>query len=49
MRILLSHSDSRPFETDRFGGAWRRAGGLDGELVAVTPATAAAVLAGGVE
>ena len=41
MRVLLAHSDDRPFEVERFGAAWRRAGGAAGELLPVTPATAA--------
>jgi putative glutamine amidotransferase len=49
VRVLLVHSDDRKFEVARFGAAWRRAGGGAGELVAVTPATAAATLAGGIE
>ncbi len=44
MRVLLAHSDNRPFEVERFGAAWARAGGEAGELVSVTPATAASVL-----
>jgi putative glutamine amidotransferase len=43
MRVLLVHSDSRPFEVERFGDAWARAGGKPGELVPVTPSTAATV------
>lgn len=39
MRVLLSHSDNRPFEVDRFGTAWQRAGGTAAELLAVTPST----------
>lgn len=40
MRILVAHSDRRPFEADRFGSAWRRAGGGESDLVFVAPATA---------
>lgn len=42
MRVLLVHCDHRPFERERFGAAWARAGGDPAELVAVTPALAAA-------
>jgi len=45
VRVLLVHSDNRPFEVERFGAAWLRAGGRVGELLSVTPATAATVLA----
>jgi gamma-glutamyl-gamma-aminobutyrate hydrolase PuuD len=41
VRVLLSHSDDRPFEVERFGTAWQRAGGVPGELLPVTPSTAA--------
>jgi putative glutamine amidotransferase len=44
MRVLLSHCDHRPFEVERFGEAWERAGGGRDELVPVTPGNAAAVL-----
>jgi len=44
MRVLLSHCDHRPFEVERFGAAWERAGGAAGELVPVTPSTATSVL-----
>jgi putative glutamine amidotransferase len=47
VRVLLSHSDDRQFEIERFGAAWRRAGGSDVELVPIAPATASAVLADG--
>jgi putative glutamine amidotransferase len=43
VRVLVAHSDRRPFEVDRFGSAWRRAGGGESELVFVAPATAGAV------
>jgi putative glutamine amidotransferase len=43
VRVLVSHSDHRPFEVERFGAAWRRAGGEESELVFVTPSTAAGV------
>lgn len=49
VRILLVHSDDRQFEVSRFSAAWRRAGGGDGELISVAPATAPAVLAGGLD
>lgn len=39
MRVLLVHSDNRPFEVERFGAAWVRGGGARGELVPATPAT----------
>lgn len=39
MRVLLVHSDKRPFEVERFGAAWARAGGRADELVAVTPSS----------
>ena len=45
MRVLLAHSDNRPFEVERFGRAWTLAGGDAAEMVPVTPATAAEVLA----
>jgi putative glutamine amidotransferase len=41
VRVLVSHCDHRPFEVERFGAAWVRAGGDAGELVFVTPSTAA--------
>jgi len=40
-------SDSRPFEVERYGGAWVRAGGSLAELEPVTPTTAAGILDGG--
>lgn len=40
MHVLLSHSDDRPFEVERFGTAWQRAGGAPAELLAVTPSAA---------
>jgi putative glutamine amidotransferase len=40
MQILVTRSDRRPFEVDRFGAAWRRAGGDPSELVFATPSTA---------
>ncbi len=43
MRVLVSHCDNRPFEVERFGAAWVRAGGDAKELVFVTPSTAAAL------
>jgi gamma-glutamyl-gamma-aminobutyrate hydrolase PuuD len=43
VRVLLSHSDDQPFELKRFGTAWRCAGGVPGELLPVTPSTAAAL------
>ena len=46
MRVLLSHSDDRPFEVGRFGAAWQRAGGHPAELLAVTPSTAGGLPAG---
>ncbi len=49
VRVLLAHSDDRQFEVARFGAAWRRAGGAAGELISITPATAAAVLCNGIE
>ena len=39
MKILVTRSDHRPFEVDRFGAAWRRAGGDPAELVFVAPST----------
>ncbi|HQT94121.1 MAG TPA: gamma-glutamyl-gamma-aminobutyrate hydrolase family protein [Thermoanaerobaculaceae bacterium] len=47
MKILVTRSDHRPFEVDRFGAAWRRAGGDPSELVFVTPAAAGDVAACG--
>ncbi|MEW6338216.1 MAG: type 1 glutamine amidotransferase [Acidobacteriota bacterium] len=41
MRIVLAHSDSRPFEAERFGAAWRAAGFDPEELVPLTPLTPA--------
>jgi putative glutamine amidotransferase len=37
VRILLVHSDSRPFEVERFGRAWVEAGGATEELVPIAP------------
>lgn len=45
MRVLLVHSDDRPFEVERFGRAWEAAGGHGAELVPITPATRDQVLA----
>ncbi len=39
MKVLLVHSDDRPFERERFGAAWLAAGGQEGELVPLTPST----------
>ena len=39
MKILVTRSDHRAFEVDRFGAAWRRAGGDPAELVFVAPST----------
>jgi len=44
MRVLLVHSDERPFERERFGAAWVAAGGAREELVPVTPSTQREVL-----
>jgi len=44
MRVLLVHSDHRPFERERFGAAWVAAGGAPEELVPVTPTTQREVL-----
>jgi putative glutamine amidotransferase len=49
VRVLLVHSDDRQFEIARFGAAWRRAGGNDGELISIAPATATATLGNGLE
>jgi len=49
MRILLVHSDARPFEVERFGAAWEAAGGATTELVPVTPANADAWIRNGVD
>lgn len=49
MRILLAHSDTRPFELERYGAAWEAAGGRREELVPVTPATATGWIEGGVK
>lgn len=48
MRVLLVHSDDRPFEVERFGAAWEAAGGARAELVPVTPAAAGAWVRDGV-
>jgi len=40
VRVLLVHSEARPFEVERFGAAWEAAGGDRAELVPVTPSTA---------
>ena len=48
MKILVTRSDHRPFEVDRFGAAWRLAGGNPSELAFVTPATAGDAAARGV-
>jgi putative glutamine amidotransferase len=45
VRVLLVHSDNRPFEVERFGNAWTGADGEPAELVPLTPATATEVLA----
>ncbi len=39
VRVLAVRSVRRPFEEERFGAAWERAGGRPEELVWVTPAT----------
>jgi len=44
VRVLVSRSEGRPFEVERFSAAWRRAGGDPAELVFVTPSTAAGVV-----
>lgn len=41
--MLLAHSDDRPFEVERFGTAWQRAGGPPAELLPVTPSSQAVV------
>jgi putative glutamine amidotransferase len=41
VRVLVSRSDTRPFEVDRFSAAWKRAGGDPAELAFVSPSTAA--------
>jgi putative glutamine amidotransferase len=41
VRVLVSHCDHRPSDAERFRAAWLRAGGEEGELVFVTPSTAA--------
>jgi putative glutamine amidotransferase len=41
VRVLVSHCDHRPSDAERFRAAWQRAGGEEGELVFVTPSTAA--------
>jgi putative glutamine amidotransferase len=46
VRVLLVHSENRPFEVERFGTAWAGAGGERAELVPVTPASADGVLIG---
>jgi putative glutamine amidotransferase len=40
VRVLVSRSDGRPFEVERFSAAWTRAGGEAAELVFVSPSTA---------
>jgi putative glutamine amidotransferase len=40
VRVLLVHSDHRPFEVERFSRAWELAGGVPVELLPVTPGTA---------
>lgn len=42
LKVLLVHSDNRPFEVGRYGAVWRAAGGEEGELVPVTPRTSSA-------
>jgi putative glutamine amidotransferase len=49
VRILLAHSDARPFEVERYGAVWEAAGGERDELVPVTPATATGWVDRGVE
>lgn len=44
MRVLLVHSDDRPFEQERFRAAWVAAGGRAEELVPITPASQQEVL-----
>ena len=41
MRVLVSHCDHRSSEAEKFRAARQRAGGEEGELVFVTPSTAA--------
>jgi putative glutamine amidotransferase len=47
VQIIVTRSDRRPFEVDRFAAAWRRAGGDPSELAFVTPTTAEGVIARG--
>ena len=47
VRVLVSRSEGRPFEVDRFSAAWERAGGDPAELVFVSPSTAAEVVPAG--
>jgi putative glutamine amidotransferase len=44
MRVLVSRSDARPFEVDRFSAAWERACGDSAELVFVSPSTSSLVV-----
>lgn len=39
MRVVLSHSDSRQFEVERFGSAWRAAGFDPDELIPLAPSS----------
>jgi putative glutamine amidotransferase len=45
MRVLLAHSDARPFEVERFTTAWLHAGGHADELQPITPSSAGAIFA----
>jgi putative glutamine amidotransferase len=49
MRVLVTRSDARTFEEDRFATAWQLAGGRVEELTWLTPATARERLGEGVE
>jgi putative glutamine amidotransferase len=49
VRVFLVHSDDRPFEVERFGLAWERAGGGPRELPSVTPGKSSSISALGSE
>lgn len=49
MRVLLVRCNHRPFEVERFGGAWTRAAGRPEELLGITPDNAKDIVRSEVE